>query len=67
VRQNGVAKLETGRENMKGKVLSLAVKYWCKVRHVDQGLLGREKKNMKFGSWIKKLKEDLQRIRLGFI
>jgi len=31
----GVAKLELGRENTRGKILSLAVKYSCWVRQMN--------------------------------
>jgi hypothetical protein len=33
---NGIAKLEMGRDNRRGKVLCLAVKYWPRILHMDR-------------------------------
>jgi hypothetical protein len=41
-----------GRESMKAKLLSLAVKYWCRVSIVRVHY-GQQKGNMKFSSWAK--------------
>jgi hypothetical protein len=61
---NGVAKLELGRDSRRGKVLCLAVKYWLQILQMGKEELGRvcyewQMNNLKFGSWAKKLSEEL--------
>jgi hypothetical protein len=70
--EDGVAELELGRDSRRGKVLCFAVKYWQRILLVDKEELVRvcyewQVNNLEFGSWAKKLSEQLSKIGLGYI
>jgi hypothetical protein len=69
---NGVAEVELGRDNTRGKVLRLAVKYWLRTLQMDKEKLVRvcfewQVNNFEFESWASKLSEQLSKIGLGYI
>jgi hypothetical protein len=69
---NGMTEMELGTDSRRGKAMWLAVKHWQQIMHMDIQDLVRQcykchKGNMRFKSWAKKMKEELQRIGLAYI
>jgi hypothetical protein len=60
-----------GRDGRRGKVLCLVVTYWLGILHMDKEEFVRcyvwQISNLKFGSWAKKLCEELDNIGMGKI
>jgi hypothetical protein len=68
---NGFAELELGRDSRRGRILC-RVKYWLRILQTDSEELVRvcyewQVNNLEFGSWAKKVSEQLSKIGLGYI
>jgi hypothetical protein len=60
---NGMAEMVLGRDSRRGKAMWLAVKYWQRITHMDirdpvRQCYERQKGNMRFKSWAKKVEEE---------
>jgi hypothetical protein len=66
---NGMAEMELERESRRGKVIWLGVKSWQQIMHIDIQDMVRQcyewqKCDLRFKSWAKKMKEELESIGL---
>jgi hypothetical protein len=69
---NGAAEIELGRDSRRGKTMSLTLKYWQRIlRMNNQELLKKcydwQKDNIKSDSWVKRVKEELEKIGLASV
>jgi hypothetical protein len=69
---NGMAEIELGRESRREKAMWLTVQYWQRIIHMDNRDPVRQcyewqKVNMRFESWAKKMKEELESIGPAYI
>jgi hypothetical protein len=67
-----MAEMELGRDNRRGKAMWVAVQYWQRIMHMDirgpvRQCYERQKGNMRFESWEKMMKEELESIGLAYI
>jgi hypothetical protein len=66
---NGMAEMEVGRHSRRGKAMWLAVQYWKRIMHMDIQDPDRhcyewQNGDMRFESWAKRVKEELESIGL---
>jgi hypothetical protein len=66
---NGAAEIELGRDNRRGKTMSLTLKYWQRILRMDNQELVKKSRdwqidNIKSDSWAKRVKEELEKIGL---
>ncbi|KDR17814.1 hypothetical protein L798_08243 [Zootermopsis nevadensis] len=69
---NGVAEVELGRDSRRSKVLGLVTKFWLRILQMDRDDLVRrcydwQVLNLKIGGWAKGVKEELDKLGLGYI
>jgi hypothetical protein len=67
---NGAAEIELGRDNRRGKTMSLTLKYWQRILRMDNQELVKkcydwQKDNKKSDSWAKRVKEELEKTGLA--
>jgi hypothetical protein len=69
---NSVTELELGRDSSRGKLLRTIATFWLSLLRKDSREIVRtcyvwQLNNLKVESWTKKLKEELEEIRLTYI
>jgi hypothetical protein len=69
---NGVAEMELGRDSRRGTAMWWAVQYWQRIMHMSiqhpiRQCYERQKGNMRFESWAKMMKEELESMGLECI
>jgi hypothetical protein len=69
---NGAAEIELSRESRREKIMSLTLKYWHGILRMDchevvKNCYVWQRDNIKFESWSKRVKEELEKIGLAFI
>jgi hypothetical protein len=67
-----MAGMELGRDSTRGKAMWVAVKYWQRIMHMVirdpvRQCYEWQKGNIRFESWTKKVKEELESIGLACI
>jgi hypothetical protein len=69
---NGVAEMELRTDSRRGKAVWLTVKYWQRIMHMGiedpvRQCYEWKKGNMRFESWAKAIKQELESVGLAYI
>jgi hypothetical protein len=67
VAANGVDQVDLGRDSRKSKVLRLATKFWLRILKMEKEDLDWQVRNLKIGGWAKRVKDELDKLGLGYI